>query len=682
MADVVINLRARTFGVDELTQLQTEIGMLKAAFDASRKEIDASKVGLIAYNTATREGSTALHNFNEYLLQSNGYWRDKNGRLRNAEGRYAAVKKTVEQLRREFSDNTTPAFFALTAAITDTDAELEALKTTAESAETIFEDSTGLVREWNEEWANSKVAVLDLKEALEGVSLPTEDVAPPTIEIPGLTSPLDTIIEDMNAAKGAADDLRQEVTDAGQSFDDLRVSVTAAEPSLDDLETKFSSIEASVDGLPEGISDFQASLELLSENAPNLLSGLFSVLSDVDDRFSGIAQTAGSIAKGDPVGFLSSIPGLQQSVQSLLAPLDESDASVQQRVALSVRRDIASSDLRQNDKQNLLADIDNFIREVTIRYIRSLPEAFANATVAQQESSLGLQGFDFDYDRDLAALQRLGIDFQQFGELFTGSASIDLSGVIATLGRLQELAESGRAGGSSPKKTRRDLVEVPVSFEDNEPVAAAPSAPGVVQRAESVPLVSELQRLITIETGIAENIGLLLAEETQNNAWKSAILELAAGGISVNVTFGGGSVVAGDARQAGEDLALVGGGQELFHDPQNDLLAFRAGQQAARGTSRAFSPNPTQRQNAADFSHYFGEGFAREQDQARDISDVKSALVEAFGEALERAQANARPETPVPQVFMLQFPSGAIREIETELIEGQDAGTLLGFGDS
>ena len=53
----------------------------------------------------------------------------------------------------------------------------------------------------------------------------------------------------------------------------------------------------------------------------------------------------------------------------------------------------------------------------------------------------------------------------------------------------------------------------------------------------------------------------------------------------------------------------VGADQELFHDPQNDLLAFRAGQQAARGTSRAFSPNQTQRENAADFSHHFGAGF-------------------------------------------------------------------------
>ena len=499
MADVVINFQARTFGVDELTKLQTEIGVLKTEFDASRKEVDASKVGLIAYNTATRDGSTALHNFNEYLLQSNGYWRDKNGRLRNAEGRYTAVKKTVEQLRREFDDNTRPAFFALTAAITDTDAELEALSVTAESTETIFEDSTGLVREWNKEWANSKIAVLDFKEALDGVALPDiPGVSVPDIALPDAVSPLDAIIEDMNSAKGAADALEKEVTEAGQSFEDLRASVTAAEPSLGALESKFDAIEDSVDSLPEGISDFQASLGLLSENAPNLLSGLFSVLSDVDDRFSGIATTAGSIAKGDPVGFLSSIPGLQQSVQSLLAPLDESDASVQQRVALSVRRDIVGSDLNNRDKGALLTDLDNFIREITIRYIRSLPEAFANATVAQQESSLQRQGFDFDYDRDLVALQGLGIDFQQFGELFTEAASIDLSGVIETLGRLQALAESGRAGGSSSTKRRRGTPEQQASFEDNAPVAAAPSAPGVVQQTQAA-VVQASDAMVTVE---------------------------------------------------------------------------------------------------------------------------------------------------------------------------------------
>ena len=725
MADVVINFQAKNLAAPEITKLQTEIGVLKTGFDASRKEIDASKVGLIAYNTATREGATALYNFNEQLLQQNGYWRDKNGRLRDVNGKFAAVRKTVDELRRAFDDKTRPAFFALTAAITDTDAELASLKTTAVSAETIFEDSTGLVREWNKAWANSKVAVLGFKEALDGVALPDiPSVTVPDLALSGVRSPLDKIIEDMNSVTDASDALEKEVTGAGESFADLRTAVSASAPSLDTLESKFNAIEASVDDLPGGIRDFQASLASLSENAPNLMRGLFSVLSDVDDRFSGIAQTAGSIGKGDPIGFLSSIPGLQQSVQSLLAPLDESDASVQQRVALSVRRDIVGSDLSDRDKQSLLADLDNFIRELTIRYIRSLPAAFANATVAQQESSLQRQGFDFDYDRDVLALQRLGVDFQNFGELFTDTASIDVSGVIAALGGLQALAESGRAGGASPTKTRRGTSEQRVSVGSDAPVgksgvlrgsffsphhrnpsatalqkpdfplAAAPSAvqpSGVAEPADTVPLISELQRLIAIETGVAENMGSLLAE-AENNTWKSAISALAAGGISINVTFAGGA--------ARRDGVAGAGGQELFHDPQNDLLAFRAGQQAGRGTSRAFSPNATQRQNALDFSHYFGEGFASER-QGRDTDTLQRQMQESVKDqrsaaAALLAAAHALKDGGARETFAhgnaadagngdgntirLELPSGVIYEIGNALVQAEADGTFVGFG--
>ena len=109
-----------------------------------------------------------------------------------------------------------------------------------------------------------------------------------------------------------------------------------------------------------------------------------------------------------------------------------------------------------------------------------------------------------------------------------------------------------------------------------------------------------------------------IAEEARNNAWKAGLLKMA----NVGITIAGaaaGLVIAGPpgavaGAQAG---AAVGGlveqaGNELFHFPQNDLMAFRAGQQAARGTSVAFSPDAAQRQNAQDFSKYFGEGFASE----------------------------------------------------------------------
>ena len=114
-----------------------------------------------------------------------------------------------------------------------------------------------------------------------------------------------------------------------------------------------------------------------------------------------------------------------------------------------------------------------------------------------------------------------------------------------------------------------------------------------------------------------------LAAEARNNAWKDAILKVANVGVRVTGAVVGGIVAGPAGAAAGERIGgVLGGlvedaGQELFHDPQNDLLAFRAGQQAARGTSPAFSPNATQRQNAADFSDHFGAGFANErQDQS------------------------------------------------------------------
>ena len=462
-----------------MQNLQRRIEFLEGRLTPLSTELDTLKTNLFAVEAPTTDAVEAIGLFDDTLGELHPSITDVRAEL----DPLAVTAGRVDAI-----------FRSLDTAVHDTDVEMQALSVTAESAETIFEDSTGLVREWGNAFRDAKDPVLSLKEALDGVALDTPDITPPDLEIQGIDSPLEKIIEQSNAVNPVT----KEVTDLAGSFDALRESTQAAEPSLDTLESKFDAIQSSVDGLPGGVSDFEDSLQLLSDNAPTILSGLFTVLGDLDSRFSGIGKTAAAIGSQDPVGFLASIPGLQQSVQSLLAPLDESDASVQQRVALSVRGDIAGSDLSEQDKQGLLTDLDNFIREVTIRYIRSLPEAFANATIAQQESSLGLQGFDFDYARDVAALQRLGVDFQQFGELSTEAASIDLSGVIETLGRLQELAASGRAGGSSSTKRRRGTPEQQVAFEDNEPVAAAPSAPGVVQQTQAA-VVQASDAMVTVE---------------------------------------------------------------------------------------------------------------------------------------------------------------------------------------
>ena len=523
---------------DEVQKLKDEEAELATKLSLVKSLLETTITPLADFETKTRDLETASVTYKDTL-----------GELHPV---ITAVRDALDPLSVT-ADQVETVFRAMDTAVHDTDVEMQALSATAESADEIFQNSTGLVREWNKEWANSKIAIISVKEALDGVKLPIDDITPPTLQIPGLDSPLEKIIEQSNAVNV----LKTEVTDLAGSFDALRESTQAAEPSLDTLESKFDAIQTSVDGLPEGVSDFQDTLQLLSDNAPTILSGLFTVLGDLDSRFSGIGKTVGAIGSNDPVGFLASIPGLQQSVQSLLAPLDESDASVQQRVALSVRQDIASSNLSEADKASLLTTIDNFIREITIRYIRSLPEAFANATIAQQTASLTGQGFDFDYDRDLAALQRLGVSFTGFGELFQGSATIDIGSILETLEKLEQIASGGRAGGSAPGKKRRDLAEQPVIDEGEGPVAAAPSAPGVVQQTPETH-IQATEAMVTIEN--LEHAGLDAAATLLNES----ALALSQAASDHSLAAGAHIEAASAIVAAANQLGAQGGGNFRF----------------------------------------------------------------------------------------------------------------------
>ena len=88
-----------------------------------------------------------------------------------AEGRMVAYKRTLEEVRSELADRTGPAFIALSTDIQNVDAEIAALDVTSESAQKIFEDWTGLVRDWGDAWIYSKTAVLTFQQALDGVEL-------------------------------------------------------------------------------------------------------------------------------------------------------------------------------------------------------------------------------------------------------------------------------------------------------------------------------------------------------------------------------------------------------------------------------------------------------------------------------------------------------------------------------
>lgn len=456
---------------DEVQKLKDEETALAEQLSIVKTLLETTLTPLADFETNTRDLGTASSTYKDTL-----------GELPPA---ITAVRDVLEPLS-ETAGQVETILRDMDIALHDTDVEMQALSVTAESAGEIFKDSTGLVREWNKEWANSKVAVLSFKETLDGVALPDiPDVTVPDLTLPGVQSPLDAIIEDMNSVQGAADALQIEVTDAGQSFEDLRTAVTAAEPSLDTLESKFDAIQNSVEGIPKGIQEIAEEIQILSDNAPALFQGLFSVLNTVDSRFSGIQNTANAIASGDPVGFLTSIPGLQQSLQQIFAPIEESDLSVALRRAYSARRQVGqNTDLSPAQRGDILSQLDTFIREVTIRYIHSLPAAFANATIAQQTAAHARQGIDFDYDRDIAALQAQGIQFGNFGEAPGEVESVNLTDLIAALGRIaREAFEARNAGGNGAGEV---------------PVAAAPSAPGVVQQTQAS-VVQASEAMVAVE---------------------------------------------------------------------------------------------------------------------------------------------------------------------------------------
>ena len=414
---------------DEVTLLKNEEAELAERLSVVQGLLKSTLTPLKNFEEGTRETNTTLTGFNARLLESDGYFTDVNGRLHAANGQFANLGKAIEASRISF----------FTTEVSNLDTELGALE-------------ASFIIEMPELLRDISTAAVDTATDIESVVVGVNSFQ--ALGTGGTQSPLDRIIEDMNSLEDAANTLEKEIVDAGQSFDDLRSATGAAEPSLDALEGKF-------DNLSDSVYDFREDLRLLSANAPQLLSGLFTVLSGLDRRFSGIEQTARSIASGDPLSFLASIPSLQQSVQSLVAPIGESDASLRLRTALSARRRVEGADVDEDFRQEVLGNIDNLIRETVIHYVRSLPAAFAGAAIQQQTASLRGLGVDFDFDRDVQALQALGADFSGQGNLFPERFFFnqDFSALFTTLANAEQAARDDSPSRRSDVSDRGDVVE-------------------------------------------------------------------------------------------------------------------------------------------------------------------------------------------------------------------------------
>ena len=108
--------------------------------------------------------------------------------------------------------------------------------------------------------------------------------------------------------------------------------------------------------------------------------------------------------------------------------------------AFDVIGQIQDSDLSASQQQDLIAPIQEYIRELLTRSILSAPQALSPALIAQHESFAGTRGLDFNFGESRQALGLGDTGFQTPFEL----PEIDLSGVISQLAELARLGESAK----------------------------------------------------------------------------------------------------------------------------------------------------------------------------------------------------------------------------------------------
>lgn len=385
-------------------------------------------------------------------------------------------------------------------------------------------------------------------------------------------------------AEGAAD--REGVTvaeatlraETGAEIAGLRAEITDLESAAGTtFAAALSDFVPEVDASTAALNAFNAALAEITADVSERRGAV--IAAGVSDREGVALERAGLISETDAaiaeleagagISFQEALAGYVPALDATTAALNELNTTL---ASIASSESAALSDIRAEGVSDREA-VD-----------AAIAERRAQFDIDYQEASL-------QYQDDLATIQYAAA--QQIIEV-NANLSVLLGEIDATLS--ETLAA-----------IRANKIEFDNAiFAEIREIEANAAAELAAVRSESAAMRTELEAI---------------AEEARNNAWKKGLLRMA----NVGVTIAGvaiGAAVAGPAgAAAGAQIGgIVGGlieegGDELFHDAQNDLLAFRAGQQSARGTSRAFSPDTVQRQNAEDFSRYFGEGYASERER-------------------------------------------------------------------
>ena len=256
------------------------------------------------------------------------------------------------------------------------------------------------------------------------------------------------VLSDTGVEYRSVEEISQDLTEAirtqGTAFDDLRGKTDTAEISLDDIDTTMQEIDDTIqDDLLNSVSSLDIAFAELGENIPGFLADSLALLAAMNSELEGVANAVSNLvnaaASGDGIAFLANIPGLVDSLNDLQNNPNLTTEARADR-AFDVIGQIQDSDLSASQQQDLIAPIQEYIRELLTRSILSAPQALSPALIAQHESFAGTRGLDFNFGESRQALGLGDTGFQTPFEL----PEIDLSGVISQLAELARLGESAK----------------------------------------------------------------------------------------------------------------------------------------------------------------------------------------------------------------------------------------------
>ena len=466
----------------QITSLEGEQARLTGEITKTQVSLDKQTASTTATTAATKEAAVEIITYAEAIrqVQANiAAYVEEQELIANFDDFWSVASGQA-------SEYSTAIDFS-TASVVNLKEELEAL-TTVFNEQNVVINENGVLLDEETQALLRYLATLDaLDESLANVERGL-DAHNAALVNPAISDAVDSlqaynaVLSDTGVEYRSVEEISQDVTqsirDQESAFEDLRDDVDAAEISLDDIDATMQEIKETTDDTSEGFRDlgdvieqeiedskrFVEELDLALENDltpateklaaafqkigitlsdPNFLGGFLDLLASANSELADLADSANNLisaaASGDGIAFLANIPGLVDSLNDLQNNPNLTTEARADR-AFDVIGQIQDSDLSASQQQDLIAPIQEYIRELLTRSILSAPQALSPALIAQHESFAGTRGLDFNFGESRQALGLGDTGFQTPFEL----PEIDLSGVISQLAELARLGESAK----------------------------------------------------------------------------------------------------------------------------------------------------------------------------------------------------------------------------------------------